>query len=324
MPKPTPLRRIFIIGCPRSGTTVVQSLLASLPNVMSMGETNYLLCMLGNFNAWLNNPAAVESKWRKRLALARASSRRDLQDCLDQAFGGSNLAPRLRRRMTGRGYIDELRRVLDAEAIRRNCTCWVEKTPDHLAYLSILEKQVPDAHFLHMVRSGPDVIASAIEGQIRFSEHEVFLGSIPYWVKRWNRATQVHLQYAGRPRHTVLPYACLFTATAQVQELLRDLSGASATALGSASGQLDHIVDLADEPWKKGSIDETLRPPQRKFEGLFGPCMRQWLNDHLTGYAEVIATLAERQPTMPWVASAAEGVPVDSPKIRASLGTHKA
>jgi hypothetical protein len=52
--------------------------------------------------------------------------------------------------------------------------------------------------------------------------------------------------------------------------------------------------------------------------------MRQWLTDHLTDYAEVIATLADRQPTMPWVASAAQGVPVDSREIPASLGTHKA
>lgn len=312
------VRRIFIVGCPRSGTTVIQSLLASLPDVMSMGETNYLLRMLGDFNTWLRDPPAAEAKWRKRLNVARGSTHGKLQKCLDNAFGGKGMAPRLRHRLSGRGYIDELCRVLDAEASRRNCVAWVEKSPDHLAYLGILEKQIPDARFLHVIRRGQDVIASAIEGQIRFKEHDVFFGTIPYWVRRWNRAADLHVKYAGRPRHTVLPYACLFTATAQVLDLLRELSGTRADIAHAA--HLDRIVDFADEPWKRGATDAVLRPPQRKFDAMFGPRMREWLSANLSDYAKVVATLAERQPAMPWVASAAQGVPITACEIPASLG----
>lgn len=302
------VRRLFIVGCPRSGTTVVQAALAALPGVVSVGETEFVLRLLGRFDGWLHDRPDTARVWRRRMRLVSARRARKLQAHMDRAFGDSQWSPRLRRRLTGRACIDEFRRVLDATAARSGSTCWVEKTPDHLAYVEVIAKHIPDAHFLHVVRNGEDVIASAIDGQLRFLEHEVFHGSLPYWVERWNRAARAHVELAGHPRHTVLPYECLFSAHDQVHELLRRLAG-SGDGQPTADEVPSSIADLAQEPWKHGSTDGVVRQPEHKAAQMFGPRMRVQLAERLSDYAGVIERIAAAQPELPWIASATGGLP---------------
>ena len=304
------MHRIFVVGCPRSGTTVVQAMLASLPGVMSFGETNYVIRLLGQFDRWLRGDPMSERKWQKRLWLARRKTHRVMQDSIESAFPRLEDVPRLSRHLTGRGYLAEFRRVLDAASLSHGCHAWVEKTPDHLAYVDILQVEFPQAHFLHVVRNGEDVLASAIDGQMRYREHEVFEGSIPHWVMRWNRAAEVHVRLAGNPRHTVVPYECLFTAPLEVRRLLSCLAGMEDEAPVEPCRNRLHIADLDQEPWKHGSTEGILQLPSRKFERVFGPDTQAWIRAHLSDYRQVLSTVAKAQPELPWIASALDAVKV--------------
>ncbi len=281
--------------------------MTSLPGVMSMGETEYMLRLFGHFEGWLSGQDSAANTWQRRLGLSSPSLHRRLQGCLDRAFVDAGGAPQLKRRWTGRGYVREFCRVLDERAASRYCTCWVEKTPDHLAYVDLLSDLIPDAHFLHVVRAGEDVIASAIDGQLRYAEHNVFYGTLPYWIRRWNRAARWHVEHAGRERHTVLPFECLFSAGDQVRTMMRTLSGTDAQIVPAATGSspLNTIADLASEPWKRGSTDGTLRRPQSKAPKLFGKQLREMLGKRLMDYRQLIDELARKQPHLPWIASAA-------------------
>lgn len=303
MANPT-MRRIFLVGCPRSGTTVFQAMLASLPQVMSFGETNYVIRLLGQFDRWLLEDPVAERKWRKRLRLVKRKTHRVMRHSIESAFPRAGDVPRLRRQFSGRGYLREFRRVLDLASERANCSCWVEKTPDHLAYVDVLAKAFPQAHFLHLIRDGEDVLASAVDGQMRYSEHAVFEGGIPHWVTRWNRAAGVHLRLAGVPRHTVLPFECLFTATDSVRLLLQSLAGVAADVPVSPERNRTHIADLGQEPWKHGSTEGAVNPPRRKFERIFGADTQAWIRERLRPYGEVVEQIAEAQPEMPWIRSA--------------------
>ncbi|KGI78221.1 sulfotransferase family protein [Oleiagrimonas soli] len=300
------MRRIFVVGCPRSGTTIVQAMLAALPGVMSFGETHYAIRLFGQFDRWLCEDPVAESKWRKRVRLAKRKTHGALQRSLDEAFGTSP-APRLRRYVSGRSYIHAYVRALDASAKARDCSCWVEKTPDHLAYVELLAEQIPDAHFIHVVRRGEDVLASAVDGQMRYSEHEVFSGGIPHWVQRWNRALSVHVRWAGDPRHTVLPYDSLFAASEDVQALLRTLTGVPDHDTSGGDGRnRQHIACLNDEPWKRGSTRGELRAPKRKFERIFGPETRTWIREHLADYEGALERITASQPQHAWLTAAAD------------------
>ena len=302
------MRRIFLVGCPRSGTTVVQAVLASLPGVMSFGETNYLLRLLGQFDRWLRGDPVTERKWRKRLRLAKRKTHRVMQHSIESAFERAEDVPRLRRHWSGRAYLREFCRALDLASQAQGCHCWVEKTPDHLAYVDVLAREIPDAHFLHVVRNGEDVLASAIDGQMRYRKHEVFEGGIPHWVERWNRAVGVHVQHAQDARHTVLPFECLFAAPDEVHRLLCNLAGIDEKLVPRQSGNRLHIADLDEEPWKRGSTEGIPRLPKRKFERVFGPDTQLWIRAHLADYRQVINALALAQPELPWIARAMDVV----------------
>jgi hypothetical protein len=282
----------------------MQALLTLLPGVISVGETYYMYRLLGQFDRWLHHDATAELKWHKRLVLAKRKTHRILQRSIDHAFLDADDSPRLHRHLTGRGYIREFCRVMDRTARRRDGHAWVEKTPDHLAYAELLAREIPDAQFLHVVRHGEDVLASAVDGQMRYSEHEVFGGSIPHWVTRWNRAAEVHMRLAGHPRHTVIPYECLFTADTEVRALLRSIAGVEGAGDAADGGPCSRIADLDREPWKRGSTGGSLKPPTRKFERLFGVDTQAWIRAHLTDYGQVVSALAAAQPQYPWMAGA--------------------
>lgn len=297
-----------MVGCPRSGTTVVQAMLASQPGVMSCGETHYFIRLFGQFDRWLREDPKALHKWRKRLYLAKRKTHRVMQASIDAAFPQAT-APRLRRRHSGRGYIREFTRAMDRACLQQGGTCWVEKTPDHLAYVDLLAEHIPHARFLHVMRHGEDVLASAIDGQMRYSEHRVFEGGIPYWVARWNRAVGQHVRLAGDPRHTVLPYECLFTAPDEVRRLLRAMTGIDGTSPASPGDNRSPIADLGEEPWKHGSVAGCLEAPSRKFERVFGPDARDWIRARLGDYGQVLAAVAAAQPELPWMASAMTTMP---------------
>ena len=64
-------KRIFIVGCPRSGTTLLQSLLAAHPLICSFPETHFF-------------PNTVGSSWRKYLKLASPVAHQKLYAFLDK------------------------------------------------------------------------------------------------------------------------------------------------------------------------------------------------------------------------------------------------
>ena len=57
------MKRVFIVGCPRSGTTLVQALLARYPGLHSFPETRFFEALLGGIDRrW------QEQTWQHHLA----------------------------------------------------------------------------------------------------------------------------------------------------------------------------------------------------------------------------------------------------------------
>ncbi|MDR3416152.1 MAG: sulfotransferase [Nevskia sp.] len=278
--------RIFVVGCPRSGTTVVQATLARLRGVFTVPETHYFTLLLRGLNEWLRNDRAAAAIWRRHMLFVNGRTHRKLCEALAPLAGGKGLPRRLR----GRSYIDAFVARMDAAAAARGCTAWVEKTPHHFAYVDVIARHVPDARFVHVVRNCEDVVASIIDGQLRYAGQRAFLGGIAEWSECWNRAVETHLRHAGRPGHLVLRYEDLQREPQQAVERLARFAG---VAVAPASAQ--DRPDIATEPWQRESVMAPLRQPQRKFEELFGPMLQRWLRANLHDYDVVSAELAQLQ-----------------------------
>jgi hypothetical protein len=286
-----PVSRLFLVGCQRSGTTVLQAAAGRLPGLLTMPETHWFPNLLGACDEWVQGQESfVRDKWRRRLALASPRTYRKLRGEL--GFLDRLGAPRLRRRLRGSGYIHELVRILDTAARQQGCSGWLEKTPDHFVYIDVIRRYIPDARFVHLIRNCEDVIASAVDGQMRYADRDGFHGSIAFWVQRWNRAAETHLRFAGAPNHLVLCYEDFVAAPQEQLERLRRFAGLAA---GDSAPRQPYIADLEREPWKDASVNQPVRPPERKFEQLFGPRLQAWLRGQLHDYAGVCAELRRRQ-----------------------------
>lgn len=131
---------VFVVGCPRSGTTWIQRMLATHPSI-NTGQESFL------FNRYIS-PAL--GAWRSHL------------ETTEKKRGGLGLptyvdGARFREMMS-----DHLAQLLDAMIgdVSPNAL-FLEKTPDHGLVLADIAQLLPEAKILNVIRS-PRAVASSV------------------------------------------------------------------------------------------------------------------------------------------------------------------
>jgi hypothetical protein len=120
---PERIRPVFVVGCPRSGTTLVGELIAAHPGVFN-GEESFFLYLLRNWEAMLRPPVAP----------------------LTSRFLES--AQRL------------MQTLISTETLALGKTYYLDHTPWHAFCLDQLWALFPKAQVIHVVRHPADVTAS--------------------------------------------------------------------------------------------------------------------------------------------------------------------
>ncbi|WP_199099019.1 sulfotransferase [Dyella sp. ASV21] len=277
------MRRTFIVGCPRSGTTIVQALLARHPEVYTLPETAFFEQLYGDLDwRWGDTRAKREPrKWHHRLGLTRKRVRElyvALRGQLPTPAARRFPTPWLRTGIDGR-FID----LLDAAARAAGRNLWLEKTPNHLLYIPEIEAQLPDARFVHVVRRGTDVLASLADVYLRYENDQAFGGGTVHWARRWNRAAAIHGQHVGRPHHHFVFHDDLVQRPEVEWARLCAFLGLPLDArLDNACQQT--IANLEHEPWKLAAVHGQVRPSEPKVDSVFGPQVQRWLAEHLVSY----------------------------------------
>lgn len=142
---------IFLIGAPRSGTTLLRVMLDRHPSVHICNETYYFYYVYERRKAFGNLSDAGN---RLRLIGQYMETRRG---------GGLGLEPRLSRDILmaeGHTYRDFFRTVLRLAAESQGKTRWGEKTPQHAFHSEVLCSWFPDSTLIHLVRDPRDVVSS--------------------------------------------------------------------------------------------------------------------------------------------------------------------
>lgn len=281
------MQRVFVVGCPRSGTTLVQAMLARHPDVFSLPETLFFEALLGDAAArWGDRDARSTCKWHHRMGIARSRGRRCLRQLERLVAPGRRSPVPWRWRACVRRYVG----MLDRAARQQGCACWVEKTPIHLLYLDEIEACVPDVKVVHVLRRGIDVVASIIDADLHWNT-AAFYGGVAQWSRRWNHAMDLHARWLGRPRHHAL---CLEDVVAdprgEWERLRRFLALDPAKPL--ACWPRSSLADVRTEPWKAAAIGGTARRIESKARTLFGPRALEWLDGTLADYGPIRARVA--------------------------------
>ncbi|MBT8037060.1 MAG: sulfotransferase [Verrucomicrobiae bacterium] len=146
---------LFILGSPRSGTTLLRLLLASHQDILVPPECGYILWNAPAFADWsirdAKNPARVDE-----LVRAILSSKKMDTWGLDQHLLKENII------RFGSSYQRVCDAVIAAYAHKTGKTYkfWGDKNNYYIHYINEIASLFPDARFIHIVRDGRDVACS--------------------------------------------------------------------------------------------------------------------------------------------------------------------
>lgn len=266
---------VFIVGCPRSGTTLLQRMLDAHPDVAIAPETFF-----------------VRRFWQRRADygdLARDETFARLLDDVTAmpAFAEMDLDAEafVQTAMQGeRTCAAVFRQLLQQFARKRGVRVVGEKTPNHVLYLPTLYEFFPEARFIHVVRDARAVVNS--------------WRSVPWASGRRWRDAEVWVEYvaAGRAAESWLGaslYAVRFERLVQAPEsvlrrLCQMLELAFDPAMLAFHEQAPQVVNVEREPWKTnvtkpidssvaGRWRQQLRPGEvAEVEAVAADEMRNW------------------------------------------------
>jgi hypothetical protein len=140
---------VFIVGSPRSGTTLLYHMLLSS----------------GGFAVYLTESRVFDMVFPQSGDLGTSNGRRKaldiwLQSKLFTLSGLDREAIEQKILKECRNGGDFLRFVMDAIADSQNVDRWADNTPEHILYLAAIKKEIPKAKVIHMLRDGRDVALS--------------------------------------------------------------------------------------------------------------------------------------------------------------------
>ncbi|MEL7354083.1 MAG: sulfotransferase [Cyanobacteria bacterium J06560_5] len=142
---------IFLVGCPRSGTTLLQQILDAHPDIAVAPETHFVR------RFWLEQAQYGDLlKDENYRAVIRAIA----QTAEFSEMGLSAEHYELEAWRKPRNYATLLTLLLEQFRQKHGVCIVGEKTPNHLLYMQILQTLFPQAKFIHIIRDARAVVNS--------------------------------------------------------------------------------------------------------------------------------------------------------------------
>ena len=252
--------RSFIVGSGRSGTTLLQSMIASHPEIHSFPETQFL-----------NHSIRRRHELQVRLGIATGRESSILSRHLQQV-DREDLLSMVSNQFWLSDAIQMFTDVLDRLAADNSASGWVEKTPEHLFRINLLERYVEHPHFVHIVRDGREVIASMKKQAQKydFTQHNVDV-----YVKKWNKCARITQQHACNSNHHVIIYEHLVKEPERVMQCAFDFLGIPYDDAVVENREVGASLVVAEGQGWVEKVKRPLHTPDPKFPDLFDPGTQQ-------------------------------------------------
>ena len=268
--------RLFVVGCPRSGTTLLQSLLAAHPAVLSFPETAVFGRLLSERALPGEDRVGTVHRrtqlgYRHTVALLQSLGRRDLEQILPL------------RSKTIAQFVDGFVSVLDRLTLDKGKLWWVEKTPENIRFVREILELVPGARFVTILRDGRQNVAALYDMARKYPDRWwVRYGDLDVAIAIWNRCASDARRLLGMPEVLLIRHERLVADTeAVMREICRF------TGLHFTSQMIDRRAEAASsviashEPWKADVLKPIRSAIDDKFERLFDPAQKAYIEARL-------------------------------------------
>jgi hypothetical protein len=232
---------IFIVGVPRSGTTLLRFMLDSHPNLAAGPECPWIGGNYGNIVSFRDLHKAL------------------ICDERGPVLNFSGLSESVISSALGKAISD----ILGTYAAARGKKRWIEKTPNHITEIPFLIKLFPKSKYIHIVRDGRDVACSSFAerktwGSYLINRDDHIPNTRINAMKRWLDWVNQFEKWCGTYELDVLQihYERLVTRTVNTLQLVLDFIDEP------WSDDIYHFKDQChDSPhWEAGSRDVNERP----------------------------------------------------------------
>ncbi|MGL4500565.1 MAG: sulfotransferase family protein [Planktothrix sp.] len=264
--------RLFLVGCPRSGTTLLQSLLAAHSQIASFPESHFFRYLLGN-----------RSTWRTKLRISSPLARQRFDQFLVET-GHPELTKYLpKTAVFTLQYVQGFIRVLDELTQQQGKKLWLEKTPGNVDYISYIEKRVPGAKFIHLVRNGADVVTSLYDVTHQYPEEWRGAWDLDRCIRQWIKDVRLSLNHLHKPHHILIQYEQLIDNQPLVLAELCNFIGVDyePTMLENYQKVAENVI-LPSESWKVSVQQGIYNTSGKKFNQLFNEEQKQYILQELS------------------------------------------
>jgi hypothetical protein len=205
-------RPIFVVGSPRSGTTLLRYVLTSHPRIYIPPESNFIP------RFFARRPGALTSREKAEEALGQIVSgyKSFFKDWVGDRPDPAHLLDGVDE-LTPRTMLDAL---YGAYAAQRGAARWGDKTPLYTVHIDSLAEIFPTAQFVHIIRDGRDVALSMADS---YQGARFFYIDLYYAARMWRRRVErasASGRSLGDDRYREIRYESLVT---QPEHEIREL-----------------------------------------------------------------------------------------------------
>jgi hypothetical protein len=185
----------FVLGCVRSGTTLLRDILRLHPRLESPEETHFF--------RWAD-PYGSPRYERNYVGVKLFKNHQEIDGVGEVEFNTSRILARNRKDISdfyGK-YFLQARGNIDGR--------WFDKTPQNVYGILLLGYMYPTAKFVHIYRSPLNVVSSLKEGRV-MAKHEV-KGGINYWLESMIMLNEYKKMPGGKDRILEVKYEDLVSS----------------------------------------------------------------------------------------------------------------
>jgi hypothetical protein len=188
---------VFVVGMNRSGTTLLRMMLDAHPELTIPPETHFVPDLI---------KAVREDDATPETALAAMKSAREWGDF---GFTDEEMLARLRA-LPKLKPGPAVRTFYEAYTEQQGKPRWGEKTPTYVQKMKLIQRALPEARFVHVIRDGRDVALSVLDRTVR----DLTAGDV---ATRWRKKITKAREDAPKLRHyTEIRYEDLILDTEPV------------------------------------------------------------------------------------------------------------